>query len=90
LVDWVEKYLVHIHGKSGVKKILDDIDKCIAAVAPFTGLQCFPQGWHFKQWTGDDLKGLMKVVYITAIEGHVPRDVVHTFHAFLKFCYLVH
>ncbi|KAI6011242.1 hypothetical protein PISMIDRAFT_112348 [Pisolithus microcarpus 441] len=28
-------------------------------------------------------------VYITAIEGHVPKDVVCTFHAFLEFCYLV-
>ncbi|KAI6162858.1 hypothetical protein EDD17DRAFT_1776419 [Pisolithus thermaeus] len=79
LVDWVECYLVH--------KILDDIDQHIPAVAPFTGLWHFPQCWHFKQWTGDDSKGLVKV-YITAIEGHIPKDVVHMFWAFLKFCYL--
>ncbi|KAG1747268.1 uncharacterized protein EDB91DRAFT_1235985 [Suillus paluster] len=42
----------------------------------------------FKQWTGDDSKALMKV-YLPAIEGHVPMDVVRTFHAFLEFCYLV-
>ncbi|KAI6146976.1 hypothetical protein EDD17DRAFT_1767457 [Pisolithus thermaeus] len=88
LVDWVERYLVHIHGKSEVEKILDDIDRRIAAVAPFTGLRRFPQGRHFKQWTGDNSKGLMKV-YIAAIEGHVPKDVVRTFRAFLEFCYLV-
>ncbi|KAI6155605.1 hypothetical protein BKA82DRAFT_4326734 [Pisolithus tinctorius] len=73
LVDWVEKYLINIHGKTKAEKILNDIDCRIAAVAPFTGLRCFPQGRHFKQWTGDDSKGLMKV-YIAAIQGYVPRD----------------
>jgi len=34
----------------------------IAAVAPFAGLRRFPQGQHFKQWTGNDSKGLMKVL----------------------------
>ncbi|KIJ18392.1 hypothetical protein PAXINDRAFT_70645, partial [Paxillus involutus ATCC 200175] len=60
----------------------------IAAVAPFTGLWHFPQGHHFKQWTGDDSKALMKV-YLPAIEGHVPVDIIQTFRAFLEFCYLV-
>ncbi|KAG1830978.1 hypothetical protein DFJ58DRAFT_719599 [Suillus subalutaceus] len=60
----------------------------IAAVASFSGLRRFPQGRGFKQWTGDDLKALMKV-YLPAIEGHVPMDVVRTFRAFLEFCYLV-
>ena len=32
----------------------------IAGVASFTGLQCFPQGHNFKQWTGNDSKALMK------------------------------
>ncbi|KAG1838891.1 hypothetical protein F4604DRAFT_1885392 [Suillus subluteus] len=36
----------------------------------------------------DDSKALMKV-YLAAIEGHVPQDVVHTFSAFLEFCYTV-
>ncbi|KAI6029521.1 hypothetical protein PISMIDRAFT_101462 [Pisolithus microcarpus 441] len=31
----------------------------------------------------------MSLVYITAIEGHVPKDVVCTFQAFLEFCCLV-
>ncbi|KAG0703822.1 hypothetical protein DFH29DRAFT_998265 [Suillus ampliporus] len=49
----------------------------------------FPQGRNFKQWTGDDSKALMKI-YLLAIEGYVPTDIVHAFHALLKFCYLVH
>jgi hypothetical protein len=27
-------------------------------------------------------------VYLPAIEGHVPQDVVCCFHAFLEFCYI--
>ncbi|KAI6098291.1 hypothetical protein EDD16DRAFT_1768168 [Pisolithus croceorrhizus] len=88
LVEWVERYLIHVHGRVEAEKILDEIDWRIAAVAPFTGLRRFPQGRHFKQWTGDDSKGLMKV-YIAAIEGLVPKDMVCTFRAFLEFCYLV-
>ncbi|KAG1756916.1 uncharacterized protein EDB91DRAFT_1233597 [Suillus paluster] len=60
----------------------------IAAVPSFPGLHRFPQGRHFKQWTGDDSKALMKV-YLPAIEGYIPTDVVRTFRAFLEFCYLV-
>jgi hypothetical protein len=29
-------------------------------------------------------------VYLPALEGHVPSDVIRTFRAFLDFCYLVH
>ncbi|KAG1734352.1 hypothetical protein EDD22DRAFT_982466 [Suillus occidentalis] len=60
----------------------------IAAVTSFAGLQCFPEGRGFKQWTGDDSKVLMKV-YLPAIQGHVPTDVVRAFRTFLEFCYLV-
>ncbi|KAI6026454.1 hypothetical protein BKA83DRAFT_4124138 [Pisolithus microcarpus] len=90
LVEWVEKYLILKHGKKQAEKILDDIDRSnrIAAVTPFPGLRRFPKGCHFKQWTGDNSKALMKV-YLLAIEGHVPQAVVCTFHAFLEFCYLV-
>ncbi|KAG2347176.1 hypothetical protein BDR05DRAFT_945548 [Suillus weaverae] len=45
-------------------------------------------GRGFKQWTGDDSKALMKI-YLPAIEGHVLTDVIHTFRAFLEFCYLI-
>ncbi|KAG2098550.1 hypothetical protein BD769DRAFT_1631302 [Suillus cothurnatus] len=88
LVEWVEKYLLQTHGKKQANIILDDIDRRIAAVPPFPGLHRFPQGRHFKQWTGDDSKALMKV-YLPAIEGYVPVDVVRAFRALLEFCYLV-
>ncbi|KAI6022994.1 hypothetical protein BKA83DRAFT_97099 [Pisolithus microcarpus] len=88
LVEWVEKYLCLTHGDSRANEILDDIDRWIAAVAPFPRLRRFPQGRHFKQWTGDDSKALMKV-YLPAIEGHVPKEIVCTFRAFLEFCYIV-
>ena len=68
------------------------------AVSPlFSGLCRFPQGHGFKQWTGDDSKALIKVyinsfskrlrlidgyVYLPAIEGYVPCEILHTFHAF--------
>ncbi|KAG2068102.1 hypothetical protein BDR04DRAFT_1129373 [Suillus decipiens] len=85
---WVEKYLCKTYNKWKVQKIMDDVDHRIAAVALFSGLQQFPQGHGFKQWTGDDSRALMKV-YLLAIEGHVPQDVIHTFHVLLDFCYLV-
>ncbi|KAG1722022.1 hypothetical protein EDD22DRAFT_790503 [Suillus occidentalis] len=88
LVTWVEKYLRQTHNKRKAQKIMDDIDRRIAAVASFSGLRRFPQGRGFKQWTGDDSKALMKV-YLPAIEGHVPQDVVRAFRALLDFCYLV-
>ncbi|KAJ7589439.1 hypothetical protein C8J56DRAFT_889002 [Mycena floridula] len=47
----------------------------IAAVPPFPGLRRFPEGRGFKQWTGDDSKALMKV-YLPAISGHVPAQMV--------------
>ncbi|OCH84536.1 hypothetical protein OBBRIDRAFT_741418, partial [Obba rivulosa] len=45
-------------------------------------------GRGFKQWTGDDLKALMKV-WLPAIVGHVPPQMVRAVGAFLDFCYLV-
>ncbi|KAG1766610.1 hypothetical protein EV702DRAFT_980766 [Suillus placidus] len=88
LVDWVGDYLQLTHGARHAAEIMDDIDRRIAAVAPFAGLRRFPDGRGFWQWTGDDSKALMKV-YLAAIEGHVPQDVVRTFSAFLEFCYIV-
>ncbi|KAG2122710.1 hypothetical protein BD769DRAFT_1629193 [Suillus cothurnatus] len=81
LVAWVEKYL-------SANIILDDIDRRIAAAPAFSGLRRFPQGRNFKQWTGDDSKALMKV-YLPALEGYVPTDIICTFRALLEFCYLV-
>ncbi|KIM51404.1 hypothetical protein SCLCIDRAFT_33472 [Scleroderma citrinum Foug A] len=39
-------------------------------------------------WTGDDSKALMKV-YLPAIKGHIPGDIVQTLRAFLEFFYIV-
>ncbi|PSR77011.1 hypothetical protein PHLCEN_2v8110 [Hermanssonia centrifuga] len=60
----------------------------IAAVPSFPGLRRFKDGRGFKQWTGDDSKALMKV-YLPAIAGHVPDQMVRALSAFLDFCYLV-
>ncbi|KAL4063822.1 hypothetical protein J3A83DRAFT_4361909 [Scleroderma citrinum] len=87
LVEWVKNYLKAVHGPAQANAILDDIDQRIAAVAPFIGLHCFPEGHYFKQWTGNDLKALMKV-YLPAIEGHVLIKIMWTFHALLEFTYL--
>ncbi|KAG2029452.1 hypothetical protein BDR03DRAFT_936837 [Suillus americanus] len=87
LVDWVEDYLLLTHRASRAAEIMDNIDRRIAAVAPFAGLWHFSEGCGFKQWTGDDSKALMKV-YIPAIKGYVPRDVICAFSAFLDFCYI--
>ncbi|KAG1870501.1 hypothetical protein C8R48DRAFT_596843 [Suillus tomentosus] len=87
LVDWVLKYLKLTHGTKRGEEIMSDIDHRIAAVASFTGLRRFPDGCGFKQWTGNDSKALMKV-FIPAIEGHVPQDMVHAFRALLEFCYI--
>ncbi|KAN0101066.1 hypothetical protein V8E55_001050 [Tylopilus felleus] len=87
LVDWVENYIRFTYSAEA-DAILNNINQRIAAVAPFSGLRCFPQGRHFKQWMGNDSKALMKV-YLPAIEGYVPQDMVRTFRTFLKFCYLV-
>ena len=76
----------------------------IATAMPFAGLHQFPEGWRFKEWTGDDSKALMKAksfathrfhsnvnqmqVYLPAIEGHVPHEMVQALQAFLEFCYI--
>ncbi|KAF8193121.1 hypothetical protein K438DRAFT_1934856 [Mycena galopus ATCC 62051] len=88
LVTWVGEYLQLTHGTAEAKKIMADIDRRIAAVPPFPGLRRFPEGRGFKQWTGDDSKALMKV-YLPAIEGHVPAQMLRALSAFLDFCYLV-
>ncbi|KAI0247880.1 hypothetical protein BJV78DRAFT_1276756 [Lactifluus subvellereus] len=68
------------HGKAHANEILDDIDRRIKIIPLFSGIRQFPQGRGFKQWTGDDSKALMKV-YLAAIEGYVPPDMVHAFHS---------
>ncbi|KAJ2925637.1 hypothetical protein H1R20_g11456, partial [Candolleomyces eurysporus] len=87
LVTWVGEYLVLEHGQKRADEILDDIDRRIAAAPSFPGLRRFPHGRRFKQWMGDDSKALMKV-YLPAINGHVPDEIVQAISSFLDFCYL--
>ncbi|KAH9163560.1 hypothetical protein EDB89DRAFT_2116421 [Lactarius sanguifluus] len=88
LVAWVKDFLFLEHGEHRANKILSDIDRRIAVVAPFAGLRRFPEGRGFSQWTGDDSKALMKV-YLPAIDGHVPSQMVCAIRAFMEFCYIV-
>ncbi|KAJ3511752.1 hypothetical protein NMY22_g15551 [Coprinellus aureogranulatus] len=88
LVTWVEEYLFATHEKAEANTIMDEIDRRLAAVPPFSGLRRFKQGRRFKQWTGDDSKALMKI-YLSSIQGLLPREVIKCFAAFLDLCYLV-
>ncbi|KAH9944801.1 hypothetical protein B0H21DRAFT_862719 [Amylocystis lapponica] len=88
LVTWVGEYLVLVHGEARAKEILDEIDRRISAVPLFPGLRHFHEGRDFKQWTGDDSKALMKI-YLPAIAGLVPDEIVRTLSTFLEVCYLV-
>ncbi|KAH9023764.1 hypothetical protein EDB85DRAFT_1870528, partial [Lactarius pseudohatsudake] len=87
LVTWVNDYIKAKYPASQAQKILDDIDRRIALALPFAGLRRFPEGRNFKQWTGDDSKALMKV-YLPAIQGHIPDEMVQAMRAFLEFCYI--
>ncbi|KAI9453314.1 hypothetical protein BJY52DRAFT_1205512 [Lactarius psammicola] len=88
IVDWVERYIKENNSKAQANRILADIDRRIAVVPLFPGLRHFHQGRGFKQWTGNDSKGLMKV-YLPAIAGHVPMRMVQAVAALIDFCYLV-
>lgn len=83
---------------------LTNIHHRIAIVPSFPGLRRFPHGRDFKQWTGNDSKALMKVplsrcsvfsrltvheVYLPALQGYVPADMIRALRAFLEFCYIV-
>ncbi|KAJ7824684.1 hypothetical protein B0H13DRAFT_2446949 [Mycena leptocephala] len=87
LVEWVMQYLHETYGEARALEIIADIDHRISAVPSFPGLRRFPDGRDFHQWTGDDSKALMKV-YLSAIAGHVPSEMVQCISAFLDFCYL--
>lgn len=87
LVQWVGDYLYLEHGEARANEILDQIDRRIAAAPAFPGIRRFPHGRRFKQWTGDDSKALMKV-YLPAISGFVPTEMVQCISAFLDACYI--
>ncbi|KIM80298.1 hypothetical protein PILCRDRAFT_9821 [Piloderma croceum F 1598] len=79
IVMWVNQYLMEEHGEADYFRI--------CAVPAYPGLRRFPDGRDFTQWTGDDSKALMKV-YLAAITGHVPSEMVKCLSAFLDFCYI--
>ncbi|KIO14690.1 hypothetical protein M404DRAFT_118735 [Pisolithus tinctorius Marx 270] len=88
LITWVNKYLEQNYPRQKALEIIAEIDHCrLAAVLLFPGLHQFPEGQGFKQWTGDNLKELMKI-YLPAITGLVPDTMVHAIAAFLEFCYI--
>ncbi|KAI6162860.1 hypothetical protein EDD17DRAFT_1776420 [Pisolithus thermaeus] len=60
--------------KNDLAAVLADIDHC---------------SHGFKQWTGNDSKALMKV-YLPAIAGYVPNEMLQALSAFMDFCYIVH
>ncbi|KAK7452202.1 hypothetical protein VKT23_012305 [Stygiomarasmius scandens] len=88
LVDWVFEYIDKTYPKQEAEARRADIDRHIMTTTPFAGLRQFHEGRGFKQWTGADSKGLMKV-FLPAIVGHVPPDMVRAVRDFLEFCYLV-
>ncbi|TFK90691.1 hypothetical protein K466DRAFT_484334 [Polyporus arcularius HHB13444] len=88
IVEWVIHYVYLSSGtEQEAEEILDEIDRRVAAAAPFPGLRRFPHGRNYSQWTGDDSKALMKV-YLGAIAGLVPDKMVQCVAALLDFCYI--
>ncbi|KAJ7862883.1 hypothetical protein B0H14DRAFT_3084624 [Mycena olivaceomarginata] len=88
VVEWVQEYIEETHESAEAARILADIDRRIAVTTPFPGLRHFHTGRGYKQWTGNDSKGLMKV-YLPAIAGHVPSTVVKAVADIIEFCHLV-
>ncbi|KAJ7911399.1 hypothetical protein B0H13DRAFT_1614643, partial [Mycena leptocephala] len=93
VVEWVEENIRGTNEPAEADRILADIDRRIdlfkiAVTTPFPGLRHFHKGRGYKQWTGNDSKGLMKV-YLPAIVGHVPSTVVRAVTDIIEFCYLV-
>ncbi|KAK7001854.1 hypothetical protein R3P38DRAFT_3216203 [Favolaschia claudopus] len=88
VVDWVEEYIRTVHEPAEAERILADVDRrrdcCHASVS---GAAQFPVGRGFKQWTGNDSKGMK--VYLPAIAGRVPPEVEQTVAHITEFCHLV-
>ncbi|KAJ3792476.1 hypothetical protein GGU11DRAFT_819026 [Lentinula aff. detonsa] len=87
LVEWISDYIMASNAPNEALEILKDIDRRISAIPAYPGLRRFPDGRNFTQWTGDDSKALMKV-YVAAIAGYVPEDMLRAVATFMDFCYL--
>ncbi|KAF7344723.1 hypothetical protein MVEN_01633000 [Mycena venus] len=92
LVTWVSQYLESIHTKKKAAQIMADIDRryvtAFLTPPPSPDFAASLKAEILSNGRGDDSKALMKV-YLPAIEGHVPPQMVRAFSAFLDFCYLV-
>ncbi|KAH9976493.1 hypothetical protein BJV74DRAFT_879576 [Russula compacta] len=89
LVAWVMDYLHVAHGEMAAFEIIEDIDHHISAVPSFPGLQQFPDGQDYNQWTGNDSKALMKV-FLIAIAGYIPSAMVQSIASFMDAGYIAH
>ncbi|KAI5987199.1 hypothetical protein EDD15DRAFT_2372610 [Pisolithus albus] len=84
LVEWVGKYLELEYGKAGAKERMMDID-CRAAISRAVKIS---RRMGIFAVDSSSYTGCL-LVYLPAIEGHVPQDIVQTLRAFLEFCYIV-
>ncbi|KAK7436109.1 hypothetical protein VKT23_019311 [Stygiomarasmius scandens] len=87
LVTWVFEWVDITYTKKEADRIKAEIDRRLAAVPLFPNLQRFKEGHKFKQWTGNDSKALMKI-FLSAIHGLVPDQMVRCITAFTEFCYM--
>jgi hypothetical protein len=55
----------------------------IGAAPPFGGLRRFPEGRGFKQWTGDDSKALMKVLFHSTLSSYSSTDLIQNFNRYI-------
>ncbi|KAJ7759410.1 hypothetical protein DFH07DRAFT_772220 [Mycena maculata] len=81
VVNWVETYIRDNHEKAEADKILANIDRRISVTPPFPGLQHFHTGRGYNQWTGNDSKGLMKIlVYFRHVYRKCDDQILFSFH----------
>ncbi|KAF8217294.1 hypothetical protein K438DRAFT_1914649 [Mycena galopus ATCC 62051] len=88
LVTWVNEYLHLTYSEKRALEIIQDIDHRISAVPEFPSLRRFPDGRDFSPWMGDDSKALIKI-YLAAVAGYLPSDMIKCLAAFIDFCYTV-
>ncbi|KAF7334397.1 hypothetical protein MVEN_02268800 [Mycena venus] len=86
LVTWVGEYLELVHGAAEAKKIMAEIDRCIAA---WTGddSKALMKACSISDACSGSLSNSFQV-YLPTIEGHVPAQMIRALSAFLEFCYL--
>ncbi|KAH9992964.1 hypothetical protein BJV74DRAFT_795662 [Russula compacta] len=88
LVTWVNAYLYEVHGESGANAIIEDIDrrssldvKSSKESQPFLLSQdCGAFQTVVTLHSGQ--------VYMSAVAGHIPSEMVKCISAFLDFCYI--